>query len=164
MGEPVKLRIYKWLISACLGVVMVGGANSAFAANDSTGCTVRIIYAKRDGNSFDAKLEPLKAQLTRPPLSAWQSFSLLDQQELTLRALVPSFFAVPGDHKGSLEFLGTVESNGRQRQRLRWQILDGTARLLSTTFVIDDGGTVLQAGIKHKDGLLVLGLTCKLNS
>ena len=137
---------------------------SAQAANDSAMCTVRIIHAKHEGGAVDPKLEPLKAQLTHPPLSAWKSFHLLRSDDLQLRALSSAPFAVPGDHQGSLEFLGTVEGNGKQRLRLRLQIMDGGARLLNTVFVIDNGGTVLQAGIKHEQGLLVLGFTCKLGS
>lgn len=163
MGKPVKSRLIK---SLCFFAVLVAAAlpQRALAANDSAACTVRFIHAKHDGATFDPQLAPLKDQLTRPPLSSWKSFSLLGEQKIALHALTPADFAVPGDHQGRLEFLGTVESNGRQRLRLRWQLLDGAARLMSTVFVIDDGGTVLQAGIKHEQGLLVLGTTCKLGS
>lgn len=163
MGKPVKSRSIK---SLCLLVALVAAAlpQGAMAANDSAACTVRFIHAKHEGTAFDPKLEPLRDQLTRPPLSSWKSFSLLGEQKISLHALTPTDFAVPGDHQGRLEFLGTVESNGKQRLRLRWQLLDGAARLMSTVFVIDDGGTVLQAGIKHEQGLLVLGTTCKLGS
>lgn len=163
MGEPVKSRSIK---SLCLlaALVAVAAPRWAIAANDSAACTVRFIHAKHEGSTFDPQLAPLKDQLTRPPLSSWKSFSLLGEQKIALHALTPTDFAVPGAHQGRLEFLGTVESNGRQRLRLRWQLLDGAARLMSTVFVIDDGGTVLQAGIKHEQGLLVLGTTCKLGS
>jgi len=176
MGEPVNsLRLatacraprrrsgalFLALASFCL---FITGSRFAQAANDQASCTVRVIHAKNEGGSLDPKLEPLKAQLTRPPLSAWKSFGLLRSDELALRAQNASTFAVPGDHQGSLEFLGTVEGNGKQRLRLRLQILDGTAKLLNTVFVIDNGGTVLQAGIKHEQGLLVMGFTCKLVS
>lgn len=161
--KPCRTRI------SCLFAVLVAVLAPARsqAKSDAASCMVRIIHAKHESGAtgtIDPRLEPLKAQLTRPPLSAWQSFSLLQNDELALRALTPSSFMVPGDHQGSLEFLGTVEGSGRQRLRLRLQILDGSAKLLNTVFVIDNGGTVLQAGIKHNQGLLVLGLTCKLGS
>lgn len=172
MGEPVKSpRIhtsrsaYYAVASSLLAVFFAAVlARPAHAANDKATCSVRIIHAKHDGSAVDERLAPLKSQLDKPPLSSWKSFKLLAQHDLSLKALVPSDFPVPGDHQGRLEFLGTVEGNGKQRLRLRWQILDGAARLFSTIFVIDDGGTVLQAGMKHEQGLLVMGLTCKLGS
>lgn len=171
MGEPVNsLRLATSCRAALLGAFLLatcclfGAPRAALAANDQASCTVRVIHAKHDGGTVDPKLEPLKAQLTRPPLSAWKSFGLLRSDELALRLQNASTFAVPGEHQGSLEFLGTVEGNGKQRLRLRLQILDGTAKLLNTVFVIDNGGTVLQAGIKHEQGLLVMGFTCKLVS
>ncbi len=149
---------------AMLAMLITGaGLKPVYAGNDSAACKVRIIHAKHEDSAFDPQLEPLRQQLTHPPLSAWKGFKLLGQHDLPLHILTPSNFAVPGEHQGRLEYLGTVEGQGgRQRLRLRWQLFDGGARLLSTVFVINDGGTVLQAGIKHDHGLLVLGLTCKL--
>jgi hypothetical protein len=153
-------------VLACLGlfVAAIFAPQQAHAANDTAACTVRIIHAKHEGAKFDERLKPLEDRLKKPPLSAWKSFSLVQEHALTLREKTPSTFPVPGDHQGQLELLGTVEGHGMKRLRLRWQILDGAARLLSTVFVIDDGGTLLQAGIKHDNGLLVMGLTCKLGS
>jgi hypothetical protein len=166
MGEPVNPpRIHiPSLFSLFLALATLLNARQVHAGGDAAACKVRIIHAKHEGSTFDPQLEPLRPQLTQPPLSAWKSFTLLGQHDLPLHILTPSNFAVPGGHEGRLEFVGTVEGHGRQRLRLRWQIFDGDARLLSTVFVINDGGTVLQAGIKHDHGLLVLGLTCKLGS
>lgn len=140
------------------------GATAAAATKDSASCSVRIIHAQSEGGAIDKSLDPLRPQLTRPPLSAWKSFKLLEQKDLTLQHKAPgAVFAVPGDHQGTLEFLDKVEKEGKLRLRLRLQLQDGAAKLLSTTFVIDNGGTMLQAGTKHEKGMLVLGLTCHLN-
>lgn len=167
MGKPVnpdRRSSCLWAVAFAAFFALLALPHAAGAASDTATCTVRIIQARHEAGKFDERLAPFKDQLTSPALAAWKSFSLLEQHALSLHALTPASFAVPGEHQGRLEFLGTVEGHGRQRLRLRWQILDGTARLLSTTFVIDDGGTVLQAGMKHDHGLLVLGLTCKLGS
>ena len=55
---------------------------------------------------------------------------------------------------------GRADAAGKLRLRLKLEIQDGSAKLLSTKFVINNGGTVLQAGIQHDKGLLVLGFTC----
>lgn len=127
-------------------------------------CLVRNIHALHEGSAFDAQLEPLRAQLQNPALSAWKSFRQLDKQELDLQlsTATPGNFTVPGDHRGTLQFLNKVEKDGKLRLRLRLELFDGAAKLLSTTVLIDNGGTLLQAGTKHQGGMLVLGFTCQL--
>lgn len=131
-------------------------------SKESASCLVRTIHALHDGNAFDAQLEPLKSQLKSPALSAWKSFKQVDKQELMLPRHSPQSFNIPGEHRGSLQFLEKVEKDGRQRLRLRLELFDGTAKLLSTVVLIDNGGTMLQAGTKHAGGTLILGFTCQL--
>ncbi len=137
-------------------------AAKADEGRETARCLVRSIHALPDGAAFDAQLEPLKAQLKNPPLSAWKSFRQLDKQELTLPQKEPGSFTFPGDHRGTLQFLEKVEKDGKLRLRLRLELFDGAAKLLSTTVLIDNGGTLLQAGTKHSGGMLVLGFTCQM--
>lgn len=131
-------------------------------SKESASCLVRTIHALHDGSAFDAQLEPLKSQLKSPALSAWKSFKQVDKQELMLLRHTPQSFNIPGEHRGSLQFLEKVEKDGRQRLRLRLELFDGAAKLLSTVVLIDNGGTMLQAGTKHAGGTLILGFTCQL--
>lgn len=131
-------------------------------SKESASCLVRTIHALHDGSAFDAQLEPLKSQLKSPALSAWKSFKQVDKQELMLPRHTPQSFNIPGEHRGSLQFLEKVEKDGRQRLRLRLELFDGAAKLLSTVVLIDNGGTMLQAGTKHAGGTLILGFTCQL--
>lgn len=126
-------------------------------------CVVRVVHALRDGKDFDPQLEPLRPQLTKPPLSAWHQFRLLKQHSLTVGSDKPSRFDLPDGHDGLLTFEEQVEAAGKKRLRVRLEILDGQARLLSTRLLMNNGATLLQAGIKHEKGLLVLGITCQVN-
>lgn len=166
-----------WLVAAalCLPSIGVVAAQPAPAAAPApraaakvpaqpAACTVRVVHAQRDGKDFDAQLEPLRPQLTRPPLSEWHQFKLLQQAALTLSAAVPGKFDLPDGHHGLLTFEELVESGGKQRLRVRLEIMDGEARLLSTRLLMNNGATLLQAGIKHEKGLLVLGITCQLGT
>lgn len=137
-------------------------AGKADDAKESASCLVRTIHALHDGNAFDAQLEPLKGQLKSPALSSWKSFKQVDKQELTLPRNSPQSFNIPGEHRGSLQFLEKVEKDGKQRLRLRLELFDGAAKLLNTVVLIDNGGTMLQAGTKHQGGTLILGFTCQL--
>lgn len=137
-------------------------AREADDAKETASCSVRSIHALHDGSAFDAQLEPLKSQLKSPALSAWKSFKQINKQELTLPRRDPQSFNVPGEHRGTLQFLEKVEKDGKQRLRLRLELFDGAAKLLSTVVLIDNGGTMLQAGTKHEGGTLILGFTCQL--
>lgn len=137
-------------------------AGSPDDAKETASCLVRTIHAVHEGSAFDAQLEPLKGQLKSPALSAWKSFKQIDKQDLTLPRHSPQSFNIPGEHRGSLQFLEKVEKEGKQRLRLRLELFDGAAKLLSTVVLIDNGGTMLQAGTKHAGGTLILGFTCQL--
>lgn len=132
-------------------------------AGQTAACVVRVVHAVRDGHEFDPQLEPLRPQLTKPPLSAWHQFRLLKQHSLIVGGAAPSRFELPDGHDGLLTYEGQVEAGGKKRLRVRLEILDGQARLLSTRLLMNNGATLLQAGIKHDKGLLVLGLTCQLS-
>lgn len=138
-------------------------AGSAKVAGQTAACVVRVVHALRDGHEFDAQLEPLRPQLTKPPLSAWHQFRLLKQHSLIVGGAAPSRFELPDGHDGLLTYEGLVEAGGKQRLRVRLEILDGQARLLSTRLLMNNGATLLQAGIKHDKGLMVLGITCQLS-
>ena len=53
-----------------------------------------------------------------------------------------------------------VEPDPRDRVRLLLEVRKGGAVELQTVFVLDEGGTVLSAGQKHGDGILILGVSC----
>jgi hypothetical protein len=171
--QPRRLRPALTAAAALLALALAPAVHAQPAApaavaakadegKEAASCLVRTIHALHDGSAFDAQLEPLKAQLKSPALSAWKSFKQLDKQELTLPAKSPQSFNVPGDHRGSLQFLEKVEKDGKQRLRLRLELFDGAAKLLSTVVLIDNGGTMLQAGTKHAGGTLILGFTCQI--
>lgn len=136
---------------------------AAKPAGQTAACVVRVVHALREGKDFDPQLEPLRPQLTKPPLSAWHQFRLLKQHSLVVGSTAPTRFELPGGHDGLLTFEEAVEAAGKKRLRVRLEILDGQARLLSTRLLMNNGATLLQAGIKHEKGLLVLGITCQLS-
>lgn len=175
MGKPVKNRRQRlaWAIALCSVLLpqIASAQTDPSKANPSethaatkAACSVRVIHATKQGSQFDTRLEPLRPQLTRPPLDSWKGFALLKQHELLIASGSSQTFDVPGDHQGVLSYEGRADAAGKLRLRLKLEIQDGAAKLLSTKFVINNGGTVLQAGIQHDKGLLVLGFTCSASS
>jgi hypothetical protein len=134
------------------------------ASPDAAGkavCSVRVIHATAVGTDFDARLEPLRPQLKGQAFQSFTHFALLKQHELSIAGGATQSFDMPGEHQGVLAYEGRADASGKHRLRLRLEIQDGKAKLLSTKFVINDGGTVMQAGLKYDKGVLVLGITCR---
>jgi hypothetical protein len=155
MGKPVV----RWLVLALLFVGPAPGL--AGDDKDAVACTVRVISAHEKGEeSIDPQLQSLKEMLSKPPFSSFHQFKLIKAHELTLRRDAPATFDIPGEHDGILTYQGVV-SGSKRRLKMRLQIKDGSARLLSWQHTINDGGTFFQAGIRYQDGVLVLATTCR---
>jgi hypothetical protein len=166
-GSTVR-RVAAVLGGAVLAAAVLTAAAERPAVADpgDAACTVRVIHAKKTGE-LDKELEALRPQFTKPPLDSFKGFSLLKRHELQLRpGAEPTKFELPNGQSGSLEFDGKAESppdgGHKTRLKLKLQLHDVGARLLSTRLLLNDGGTVLQGGIKHEDGTLVLGITCRI--
>lgn len=140
---------------------------------DSASCAVRAIQGiptkKKDAksdqknepkNEIDGQLAFLQHQLQQPPLSSF-GFKLLSKHDMVIKKSSPAAFPVPGDHEGVLSYQGWTEGPKR-RVRVRLTLKDGSARLLDTNYLIDNGGTILHGGIKHGEGILFLAITCRL--
>lgn len=157
MGHAVSRRPLALLL-LCAAVLLPGYAR----AEEQAACTVRVVHGDHKSGGFDARLEPLRAHLSRPPFSAWKGFQLLAEHDLRIPAGATAAFGLPDQHEGALAFQGHVEGAKKRRLRMRLQIRDGAALLVNTEYKIDDGGTVFNVGIRHQGGMLILGLTCQL--
>lgn len=160
MGEPMRTALVAAVIAA--GIL---AAAPVRANPEAASCAVRVIHAQAcKAPSFDPALAPLRPQLTRAPFSAYPCLRLLQQPELQLTAGQPGTFTLPGDHSGALTYEGKVPGAGsagtKDRLRFKLELRDGPAKLMATTIVINNAGTVLQAGMQHEGGILVLGITC----
>jgi hypothetical protein len=129
-------------------------------------CDVRVIQALPHGSGIDPQITRLRKQLERPPFTAWHGFKLLGDHDLKVPLHESVSFTLPNGKKTSVSYVDHVERpDGKHRLRMRLEIDDrqGAAtpeKDLSTVFVLDEGGVVLQAGQKYQDGILILGLSC----
>jgi hypothetical protein len=142
-------------------MLLAGGAARAEEAS----CDVPIIHALPGSGAtqIDPKIDMLKAYLSKAPFTAWHDFRLLDRKTLTLQQGGSATFEMPDHRPATLTFVGHTAGPGEHRIRLRLVIEhpEKQHRVLDTTFVIDEGGVVLNVGHRHDNGVLILGVSCK---
>jgi hypothetical protein len=152
-----------------LGLVLAFSFVALCAHADPTGphakCFVREILATHEGKpgTIDPKITRLRPYFQKAPFTAWNSFHYIDEKDMAIApATTDKFDLVNGKH-ASLTYIDHVlNPAGKHRLRLRLQIEGGDKKFLDTTFVLDEGGVVLQAGQKHENGVLVLGFSCDI--
>jgi hypothetical protein len=145
-------------------VVALGGAfaaRSATADEPHAKCSVRMIQAWHEGGGVDPKITWMRPYLEKPPFTAWKKFKLVDEKELTVAPTTTQKFDLPNGKKASLTYVDHVLTpEKKHRLRLRLEVDDGERKVLNTTFVLDEGAVLLQAGQKLGKELLILGFTC----
>lgn len=152
------------LAPLALALVLVASLGGAAHA-DGARCTVRSIGAGKAAGDIDAQLADLKAQLTNPPFTAWKSFKLLAQHKFELNPGGSSTFALPEGRQGTITYKEHLGSpGGKHRVRVQLQIKKGADAQALTVFTLDEGGTMLVAGQKLGDGILILGVACNTAS
>jgi hypothetical protein len=103
----------------------------------------------------------LAARLKRPPFNAWKNFRQHSERDLTNQPTVTAEFELPNGKRSTLTYLEHQTDGKKHRLKLRLAVLDGDKKVLNTTFVLDEGGVVLQAGQTHEKGMLILALSCE---
>lgn len=151
------------LTAAGAALAILAAATPALAQNAR--CQVRSIHARPVEGGVDAALEDLKPKLTRPPFVTWKTFKLLSSEQLQLAPGAASKFSLPEGREGTLTYKDHIKGEGgKHRVRLQLEVKKGGQPQLSTVMVLDEGGTVLNAGLKHGDGILILGVSCVTGS
>ena len=161
----MKSRVARSLCPALviqLGLVLASA--SVVADEPVAKCKVHVIHALHD----DAKAPPdTRLDKLRPYLStafaSYKHFQLLELKELELKPNSTGKLALPNGKTASLTYVEHLMHNGKHRVRMRLEIeaSDAQSKLLNTTFTLDEGGVVLNAGQRHGAGMLVLGVSCE---
>ena len=162
-GSAVRQgRSVRWSMMIAVGAGLLAGG-VARADNHLATCSVRMIDALHEPGGVDPRITVLRPYLEQPPLTAWKSFRLVEEKTFTIAHETTEKFALPNGSQASLTFVEhMLRPDGKHRLRLRLEIEKRAQKVLDTTFVLDEGGVVLQAGQKHGKGLLVLGFSCAI--
>ncbi len=159
------LRLAAGVLAVGLGWMAEGRAQAVETAR----CDVPIIHAIRGdqgkSQSIDPRIDRLKGFFEKEPFIAWREFKLLDRKELQFNGAGESKFKLPNGREATLSFVehlrGVEPSDHRMRLRLQMEAKDKSHRMLDTTFVLEEGGVVLQGGQHYQNGVLILAISCK---
>lgn len=159
------MTIGRWAFAAVLALSIAGGG---VARAESASCEIPIVHAMHNGDdgqapAIDPQINKLRPYLLKAPFTAYQDFKLLERRELTVPEHGSQSFELPNGRQATLSFLGHSSGPGDHRLRLKLVIDDKNkkSKMVDTTFVLDEGGFVLQVGQRYEGGVLILGVSCK---
>lgn len=156
------MRLARGAAALAIGAALLLGGAAARA--DPAVCDLPIIHASPGpgATQIDPKIDLLKPYLSKAPFTAWHDFQLVDRKMLTLEEGASSTFVMPDGRPATLSFLGHTSGPGEHRMHLRL-VIDNPEKhhhVLDTTFILDEGGVVLNVGHRHGN-ILILGVSCK---
>jgi hypothetical protein len=145
----------------CIAVLCLMGVARADEPAPSAACDVRIVHALKEVGGIDPRITLLRPYLEKAQFAEWRQFKLLEEKQIKLLPHGSATFDLPNGRKGTLTYVDHFIADKEHRMRLKLTIDRPDKRMLDTTFVLDEGGVVLQGGQKHGNGRLILGITCK---
>ncbi|MCK6505208.1 hypothetical protein L6R53_17715 [Myxococcota bacterium] len=132
-----------------------GSVSQAAPVRAKVDVEVRVVYATSAHSRVDSRLSGLTRYLSHLRFTGYE---LLDTQKAQVALGGKASFTVEGGRKVTVTLLGRDES----RARVRVQVSGSNDKqLLDTTMSVNRDGTVIVAGPKHQDGILVLPLTAR---
>ena len=154
--------------SGLLALASVAAVDARAQAVETARCEVPIIHAVRGDQSkpqhIDSGISRLRGYFEKEPFIAWREFKLLEKKELQFNGAGESKFMLPNGREATLSFVehirGVDQSDHRMRLRLQIEAKNKKGRMLDTTFVLEEGGVVLQGGQHYQGGVLVLAISC----
>jgi hypothetical protein len=158
-----RSRFPAWLLVAMLAVVLglpVGeawaqGRPSARAASGKVSVQMLVVAASDSHSGVDPKLQHLQRHLS---FLRYEGYSLLDTYEAELAPGGTSTFQLVGDRRVTV----ALKARDAQRAQFRIQFYGRQDnKLLDTTLSVNRNGTVIVAGPKHEDGILILPLQAR---
>jgi hypothetical protein len=130
---------------------------------DEINCAVRSIHGSQAKGGIDKKLAFLRKQLSRPPFSAFKSMKLVEMKEIQIPRGGTKPLKLPTGKILKLTFKEQIlERKGKIRLRIHLSITPPKQKkfLPGTLYTIANRGTILIAGDRFHNGIMVVGLTC----
>ncbi len=148
----MKLAIKALLFNFCLCWAAMPGAEAAEKTFHSVEITIKTIFAGKQGNEFDSRLEPLETQLKA---LNYTSYRLLKQETKTAGWQGSADFEIPGKRLLTVRPQEVTDN----QLGLRVQLKQGDKPLLETTVRLNNRGHFILGGPPHENGVLVLSIS-----
>jgi len=150
MHRRLQSPTLRALLGALLLLPLLLAAGPALAGPPAARIEVWVIHASRQGDEVDPRLAPLKRQLKGFSFSAYQ---LIERRIESVPAGAALEMALPGERTLKI----TPEGHEEGRRRVRLEI----PGLVNTTYLVDQGGTLIVGGPKHQGGNLILAVALR---
>ena len=159
-----RFRLPAWLLAALLVLFMGLPVGDVWAqgrpaprgpAPGKVSVQMLVVAASDSTTGVDPKLQHLQRHLS---FLRYSGYSLLDTYQADLSPGGTSTFQLVGNRRV------TVTLNARDAQRAQFRIQfygRQDNKLLDTTLSVNRNGTVIVAGPKHEDGILILPLQAR---
>lgn len=138
------------IILTCLFVGALLLISSVAVAEETVSVEVRTIYASSNGEECARSLRRFCGRLERG-FGGYSSFQELDHQILRVEKNQSASFSLP------TSATVTVTNNGRVDDFVKLGL--AIDERLNTTLRATPGSTFFQAGLRHRDGILILAIT-----
>lgn len=121
-------------------------------AIDKVQVQLMVVQAREAEPSVDPRLKSIEKHLS---VLRYNNFTVLQTDRTSLQVGKSASFAVVDGRKVNVTLLGADEA----RARVRVEMFKDGNKLLDTTVAINRGGTMMVAGPRYGDGILILPLT-----
>lgn len=159
-----RIRFPAWLVAALLVLFVSLPSGDALAQNrpgpraDTTGkvsLQMLVVAASDSHSGIDPQLQHLQRHLS---FLRYSGYSLLDTYTAELSPGGTSTFQLVGNRRVTV----ALKARDAQRAQFRIQFYGRQDnKLLDTTLSVNRNGTVIVAGPKHGDGILILPLQAR---
>jgi hypothetical protein len=145
-------------LAAIVGSIVLSVALMA-GAEDTVRCEVLTIEASNAGQGIDPALRAHSAIFGKPPLSAFNSFKLVQRRAYDVTLGTPAALVLPQPFTGSLSFNGATQGKldltlKLARQQAQPILINGKA---------SPGTPFFAAGFRSATGTWIFGVLCERN-
>ena len=167
-ARPSRARVLTVLAGfglAALGLALPAGALAAarepsslsvHQSGESVQAELLVLHGTNDGKGIDPKL-PKMPELSRPPFSAYNTYTLLNKAQLELVKTKSATYKLPNGSTLQVTLKDVASKKGEPTKYVVDTSIQGGKQAHTATFNAKGGQMFFLAGQDYKGGILVLG-------
>ena len=164
--DTSKLRVMASILVSlaapvgALATVALAVPGEARAEVKKAACKVYAVAASKDAakQRIPKELEVISSQLQDDQFAAFRSFRLLEDKTLRIAPNAPGKAKLKSGHGIALDLLGGDDKRLKLHATLTGR--DGSSKLVSTDYTIENNGVLMIGGVAHEGGKLFFAIQC----